>query len=145
MAFSDDDGLHLMAEFEARLANRPVKGTHALATLGSTTECGGEVVTAASPLNIQGRRIACVGDLVRYPDGRETTLVCCAGAALSVDGKPLALVGSLTANGDMIVASLQDSTQIREFADERIPGLFETGYRAPPDPPGVLVCQGKRA
>lgn len=127
-----EDNLREMAEFQARLARRPVKGCYALATLGARTECGGEVVSASSTMNSAGHRIACVGDVVRYPDGRETTITSGAGAALSFRGRPMALVGSFTANGDMIVSSLQSSAQIREFADDAgIPGLFQVGYVAP--------------
>jgi uncharacterized Zn-binding protein involved in type VI secretion len=132
MDHTEEDGLRMMAEFMTKLARRPVKGCYALATLGARTECGGEVVSASTTMNSGGHRIACVGDMVRYPDGRETTITSGAGAALSFRGQPMALVGSFTANGDMIVSSLQNSAQIREFADDAgIPGLFQVGYVAP--------------
>ncbi len=126
-----EDNLREMAEFRVRLARRPVKGCYALATLGARTECGGEVVSASTTMNSGGHCIACVGDLVRYPDSRETTITSGAGAALSFRGRPMALVGSFTANGDMLISSLQNSAQTREFADVGIPGLFQAGYVAP--------------
>jgi uncharacterized Zn-binding protein involved in type VI secretion len=126
-----EDNLREMAEFQARLARRPVKGCYSLATLGSRTECGGEVVSASTTMNSCGHRIACVGDVVRYPDGRETTIRSGAGAALSFRGQPMALIGSFTANGDMIVSSLQNPARIRDFTDTGIPGLFQAGYVAP--------------
>lgn len=135
-----EDNLREMAEFLAKLAARPVKGSYALATQGARTECGGEVTSASTSLRISGNQVACVGDAVRYPDGRETTIVSGAGAALSFNGRPIALVGSFTANGDMIVSSLQSTALIREYADGgAIPGLFQVGYAAPLGPANLVV------
>jgi uncharacterized Zn-binding protein involved in type VI secretion len=120
------------AEFMAKVAARPIKGTYDLATLGAKTKHGGEVATAIMGIEINGHRIACVGDVVRYPDGTESKIVSGAGAALAYKGKPMAIVGSAVANGDTITSSLQSATQIREYADDTgIPGLLQPAYLAP--------------
>ena len=132
MEHTEDEGQRLAAEFMAKLAARPVKGTYDLATLGSKTRRGGEVATASTGMEMDGHRIACVGDMVRYPDGTESKIVSGAGAALAYKGRPMAIVGSATDNGDTITSSLQSAAQIREYADDDgIPGLLQPGYVAP--------------
>ncbi len=132
MEQTEDEGQRLVAEFMARMAARPIKGTYDLATLGAKTKQGGEVATASTGMEISGHRIACVGDVVRYPNGTESKIVSGAGAALAYKGQPIAIVGSATDNGDTIISSLQSSSQIREYADDSgIPGLLQPGYMAP--------------
>lgn len=132
MKHTDDEEQLLAAKFLATLAARPVKATYDLATLGAQTRLGGEVVTASSDMVMDGHRIACVGDVVRYPDGAESEIVSGAGAALAHGDRPVAIVGSATNNGDTITISLQSSAQIREYADDDgIPGLLQRGYMAP--------------
>ena len=132
MEYTEADGQRLVAEFMAKLAARPVKGVYDLATLGSKTRLGGEVATASTGMAMDGHRIACVGDVVRYPDGTESRIVSGAGAALAYKGRPMAIVGSATNNGDTIVSSLQSAAQIREYADDGgIPGLLQPNYMAP--------------
>lgn len=116
-------------------ADRPVKATYLLVTVGSKTARGGVVATSSTGAEIDGRGIACVGDLVRYPDGTESPIASGAGYAAVWDGKPLAIVGSHIANGDVIADSLQGDVKIIEYADdEPTPGLLEVGYK-PPTPP----------
>lgn len=132
MEYTEEEGQRLVAEFMAKLAARPIKGTYDLATLGAKTKQGGEVATASTGMEISGHRIACVGDVVRYPDGSESKIVSGAGAALAYKGQPMAIVGSATDNGDTIITGLQSSAQIREYADDAgIPGLLQPGYVAP--------------
>jgi predicted XRE-type DNA-binding protein/uncharacterized Zn-binding protein involved in type VI secretion len=132
MEYTEEEGQRLAAEFMAKLAARPIKGTYDLATLGAKTKQGGEVATASTGMEISGHRIACVGDVVRYPDGSESKIVSGAGAALAYKSQPMAIVGSATDNGDTIITSLQSSAQIREYADDAgIPGLLQPGYVAP--------------
>lgn len=132
MEYTEEESQRLAAEFMAKLAARPIKGTYDLATLGAKTKQGGEVATASTGMEISGHRIACVGDVVRYPDGSESKIVSGAGAALAYKGQPMAIVGSATENGDTIITSLQSSAQIREYADDAgIPGLLQPGYVAP--------------
>jgi uncharacterized Zn-binding protein involved in type VI secretion len=132
MECTENEGQRLAAEFMAKLASRPVKATYDLATLGAKTRQGGEVVTASTDMKMDGYRIACVGDIVRYPDGIESRIISGAGAALFYKDLPVAIVGSATDNGDMIISSLQNSAQIQEYADDDgIPGLLQPGYTAP--------------
>ncbi|MFV8603149.1 XRE family transcriptional regulator, partial [Ralstonia pseudosolanacearum] len=132
MDYTEDEGQRLAAEFMAKLAARPVKAIYDLATLGAKTRQGGEVVTASTDMAMDGHRIACVGDVVRYSDGTESKIVSGAGFALTFKGRPMAIVGSATENGDTIINSLQSVAQIREYADDDgIPGLLQPGYLAP--------------
>ena len=132
MEYTEVDGQRLVAEFMATLAARSVKGVYDLATLGSKTRLGGEVATASTGMTMDGHRIACVGDVVRYPDGTESKIVSGAGAALTYKGQPMARVGSATDNGDTIITSLQSSAQIHEYADDAgILGLLQPGYVVP--------------
>ncbi|AKZ28059.1 hypothetical protein BL247_14870 [Ralstonia solanacearum] len=132
MEYTEDEGQRLAAEFMAKLAARPVKAIYDLATLGAKTRQGGEVVTASTGMVMDGHRIACVGDVVRYSDGTESKIVSGAGFALTFKGRPMAIVGSATENGDTIINSLQSVAQIREYADDDgIPGLLQPGYLAP--------------
>jgi len=132
MDCTEDEGQRLAAEFTAKLASRPVKATYDLATIGAKTQQGGEVVTASTDMQMDGHRIACVGDVVRYADGTESRIISGAGAALFYKDRPVAIVGSATDSGDIICSSLQSSAQIQEYADEDgIPGLLQPGYPAP--------------
>lgn len=131
MEWTKQQGGRLAAEFNAKLASRPVVTTYDLATLGAKTRQGGEVVTASTDMKLEGHRIACVGDVVRYPDGSASKIVSGAGAALAYKDRPVAIVGSATDNGDTIVSSLQNSAQIWEYSDDDgIPGLLQPGYVA---------------
>ncbi|WDH55893.1 PAAR domain-containing protein [Pseudomonas chlororaphis] len=132
MKYTVEEGQHLAAKFMAKHAARPIKATYDLATLGARTRLGGEVATACSSVKVSGHRIACVGDRVRYPDGTESKIVSGAGAALTHQGLPMAIVGSATDNGDSIISSLQSCAQIREYADGNgIPGLLQPGFEVP--------------
>ncbi|NWA82467.1 PAAR domain-containing protein [Pseudomonas sp. D2002] len=109
---------------------RPVKAIYDYATLGSKTRMGGEIVTASTGIEIHDLSIACVGDRVRYPDGKESEIVSGAGFAATYKGLPIAIVGSATENGDTVTGSLQNLAQVVEYADdEGIPGLLQPGYR----------------
>lgn len=129
MENAETEGQRLMDEFMAKQAARPVKATYHYATLGSKTRMGGEIVTASTGIKIHEHRVACVGDWVRYPDGTETEIVSGAGFAAAFKGRPIAIVGSATDNGDTVTCSLQRDVLIVEYADgEGIPGLLQPGY-----------------
>lgn len=114
---------------EIQPSTRPIKAIYDYATLGSRTRMGGEIITASTSLEIHDLRIACVGDRVRYPDGKESEIVSGAGFAATYKGLPIAIVGSATDNGDTVTSSLQNLAQVVEFADgEGIPGLLKAGY-----------------
>lgn len=115
---------------EIQQSTRPIKAIYDYATLGSRTRMGGEIITASTSLEIHDLRIACVGDRVRYPDGKESEIVSGAGFAATYKGLPIAIVGSATDNGDTVTGSLQNLAQVVEYADgEGIPGLLKPGYR----------------
>jgi uncharacterized Zn-binding protein involved in type VI secretion len=110
---------------------RKVIARYPIATIGSRTRRGGEVVLAGQGEPADDFRIACVGDRVRYPDGSESVIVSGAGHASTYANRPIALVGSHIANGDCIVARAQSIGEIVVVEGEPIPGLLEPGY-APP-------------
>ena len=110
---------------------RKVIARYPIATIGSRTRRGGEVVLASQGEPADDFRIACVGDRVRYPDGSESVIVSGAGHASTYANRPIALVGSHIANGDCIVARAQSIGEIVVVEGEPIPGLLEPGY-APP-------------
>jgi uncharacterized Zn-binding protein involved in type VI secretion len=112
-------------------APRKVVARYPIATIGSRTRRGGEVVLAGQGEPADNFRIACVGDRVRYPDGSESVIVSGAGHASTYANRPIALVGSHIANGDCIVARAQSIGEIVVMEGEPIPGLLEPGY-APP-------------
>lgn len=115
---------------EIQPSTRPIKAIYDYATLGSRTRMGGEIITASTSLEIHDLRIACVGDRVRYPDGKESEIISGAGFAATYKGLPIAIVGSATDNGDTVTSSLQNLAQVVEYADgEGIPGLLTAAYR----------------
>jgi len=110
---------------------RRVIARYPIATIGSRTRHGGEVVLASQGEPADDFRIACVGDRVRYPDGSESVIVSGAGHASTYANRPIALVGSHIANGDRIVARAQSIGDTVVVDGEPIPGLLEPGYALP--------------
>jgi uncharacterized Zn-binding protein involved in type VI secretion len=128
-----EEELQLLQAESKRLAARPIKAEYVLATLGSKTRMGGEVVTVNKAVKVDIHPIACVGDIIRYPDGTETKIISGAGYASVIGDKPAAIVGSVAENGDVIISSLQDAMKFGEYADgDGIPGLLQPGYVPPP-------------
>ena len=113
------------------------KGVYYLATIGSKTARGGEVVTANTGMVIDNFKVALVGDAVRYPDGSETSIISGAGYAMTVGGVPVAITGSELENGDHIIDSRQNTHCIAEYADDPIPGLLYRNYTYPYPPAGA--------
>ena len=111
--------------------SRKIVARYPIATIGSRTDRGGEVVLAGSDPHRDEFRVACVGDRVRYPDGSESEIVSGAGHASTFADRPIALVGSHVANGDRIVARAQSIGEIVVVEGESIPGLLEPGYMLP--------------
>jgi uncharacterized Zn-binding protein involved in type VI secretion len=99
-----------------------------LATLGSKTERGGEVVTATTIATSYDLAVAAVGDLVRYPNGDEAYITSGAGARLNFDGKVVALVGSHISNGDKIISCPVETPVLDEPDDNPIVGFLDEGY-----------------
>lgn len=119
-------------------APRKVIARYPIATIGSRTRRGGEVVLASHGEPADDYRIACFGDRVRYPDGSESVIVSGAGHASTYANRPIALVGSHIANGDRIVARAQSIGEIVVVEGEPIAGLLEPGY-APPAAVGAAA------
>lgn len=119
-------------KFNPAPARRKITARYPIATIGSRTEQGGEVVVADNVVHMDGFRIACVGDRVRYPDGRESIIVSGAGNASTFGDRPVALVGSHVENGDRIALSRQNMGEIVLFeGDAPIVGLLQPGYLPP--------------
>jgi uncharacterized Zn-binding protein involved in type VI secretion len=110
---------------------RKVVARYPIATIGSRTSRGGQVVLASNDQYVDDYRIACVGDRVRYPDGSESVITSGAGHASTIANRPIALVGSHVANGDRIVARAQSMGEIIVLEGEPVPGLLEPGYMPP--------------
>lgn len=113
-------------------AVRKVMARYPIATVGSHTVLGGQVIVPEDELHLDGFRIACVGDRVRYPDGSESIIVSGAGNASTFGDRPVALVGSHVENGDRIALSPQSVGEIVLFeGDAPIAGLLQPGYMPP--------------
>ncbi|MFC5548138.1 PAAR domain-containing protein [Massilia aerilata] len=102
-----------------------------IASVGSRTSRGGQVVLASNDPFADDFHVACVGDRVRYPDGSESVIVSGAGHASTIANRPIALVGSHVANGDRIVMRAQSIGEIVVLEGEPVPGLLEPGYVPP--------------
>jgi uncharacterized Zn-binding protein involved in type VI secretion len=111
-------------------SSRKIVARYPLATIGSRTSLGGEVVaTCGETIGKDEFRLARVGDRVRYADGSESVITSGAGHASTIGAYPVALVGSHVANGDEIVATLHSMGEIVVRAgDAPIPGLLQPGY-----------------
>jgi uncharacterized Zn-binding protein involved in type VI secretion len=108
---------------------RRIIARYPIATVGSRTRRGGQVVDAEG--HTDDFRVACVGDRVRYPDGSESVITSGAGHASTFADRPIALVGSHIANGDRIVARAQSIGEIIVVEGEQVAGLLEPGYQPP--------------
>jgi uncharacterized Zn-binding protein involved in type VI secretion len=113
------------------LVSRKVVARYPIATIGSRTSRGGQVVLASNDPFADDYRIACVGDRVRYPDGSESVITSGAGHASTIGNRPIALIGSHVANGDRIVVRAQSMGEIVVLEGESVPGLLEPGYMPP--------------
>jgi uncharacterized Zn-binding protein involved in type VI secretion len=109
--------------------SRRIIARYPIATIGSRTRRGGQVVDANG--HDDDFRVACVGDRVRYPDGSESVITSGAGHASTFADRPIALVGSHIANGDRIVARAQSIGEIIVVEGEQVAGLLEPGYQPP--------------
>lgn len=124
------DGIDLDAASGNAIASaRRIIARYPIATIGSRTRRGGQVVDADG--HVDDFRVACVGDRVRYPDGSESVITSGAGHASTFADRPIALVGSHIANGDRIVTRAQSLGEIVVVEGEPVSGLLEPGYRPP--------------
>ncbi|MET3928817.1 putative Zn-binding protein involved in type VI secretion [Lysobacter sp. OAE881] len=92
----------------SQLASYP---NHAVATVGARTAQGGTVVSGDPRVLMDGHAIACVGDRVTYPDGRDARIQS-GSRHVFVAERAIAAVGSRLDNGDVIVESLQSAVAL---------------------------------
>lgn len=104
--------------------------TYLFATMVSLAGRGGRVTRVTTNAEYEGKALARVGDVVKYDDGSQATIIDGAGFAGTWEDKPLALVGSHLSNGDTIIETLQDGLGISVRDSEFIPGLFDPAYIA---------------
>jgi uncharacterized Zn-binding protein involved in type VI secretion len=111
-----------------QVSSRKIAARYLIATIGSRTKRGGEVVLGRDERHADDYQVACVGDRVRYPDGSESVITSGAGLASTFADRPIALVGSHIANGDRIVSRAQSMGEIVVMEGEEVAGLLDPGY-----------------
>ncbi|WP_368086485.1 PAAR domain-containing protein [Variovorax sp. OV329] len=90
---------------------------------------GGAVVSASSKMNMDGREVALVGDVVNYPDGREESITSGAGIGAVVEGRSAAVVGSHVSGGDRIVSTPVQVARICIYEELPVSGFLIEGFR----------------
>lgn len=115
----------LVAEMESML-HRPILHIFRGATAGSLTRHGGVTRETSGKSTLGGHYAARVGDKVVYPDGREATIICGAGKGRVMEGKSMALVGSMLDNGDEIISTPQGSQMFVFREGDALPDGFLT-------------------
>lgn len=113
----------LLAEMESVL-RRPVLRIFRGATAGSLTRDGGVIREASGKSTLSGYYAARVGDKAVYTDGREATIICGAGKARMMQGKSMALVGSMLDNGDVIISTPQGREMFVFREGDTLPDAF---------------------
>ncbi|KAB0491098.1 hypothetical protein [Pseudomonas vancouverensis] len=108
LARFSDQALAVVRQQQAFMEAHPARAIYRLATEGSQNRDGGIVQQATSALEYtleSGRkvRVAQIGDVVVYADGRTAQIVTGAGT----ENSDIALVGSRLCNGDEIINTLQ--------------------------------------
>ncbi|MFV0662086.1 PAAR domain-containing protein [Denitromonas sp.] len=130
MEFVAEDTKRLTAERPPDAITRPSRIRYPTATASSTTARGGRIFATSGIVTVGGR-IALVGDLVRYPDGSEARIVSGAGEALRYRDRPVALIGSMLDNGDIITGPAHHGLAVIRYSDDPpIPGLLEADFAA---------------
>lgn len=118
-------------EHQSDLLSQPVIGIRRMASEGSQSRLGGQVIKGTAGVKItldDGNKvtIAAKGDPVQYPDGSIAFIVTGAGKANS----DIALVGSRLDNGDEIINTPQGVALLairagQHWADDFLPEEFE--------------------
>lgn len=76
--------------------------------LGDATSHGGNVISASSTFEIEGRNAALLNDVVTCPEHGNNRIIECDIAAYEEDGRGIVLHGCKTECGSVVMASLQD-------------------------------------
>lgn len=111
-----------MLEQEQRISE------YLFATIDARTERGGRVSHVPST-EIDGKRIALVGDTVSYDDGSDARIIYGAGFGMTWRDKPGARVRRHLDNGDIIISTRQHDYGIKVRKGESVPGLFDSAWR----------------
>lgn len=74
-----------------------------IATLGTPTSHGGEVVTATAAFSIEGRKVARVGDKITCPEHGDGYIT--DGGHAAIEGRNIARHGSETSCGATLIVS----------------------------------------
>ena len=82
--------------------------------MGDKTDHGGVVIEGAPNSDIDGKRIARIGDKVTCPQKGHggTTVIVTGDPTCLIDGKPVARHGDKTACGATLIATQQNTTDI---------------------------------
>lgn len=115
----------LAAEMESML-QRPVLHIFRGAIAGSLTRHGGVIRETSGKSTLGGHYAARGGDKVVYPDGREETIICGASKGRVMQGKSMALVGSMLDNCDEIISMHQGSQMFVFREGDALPYGFLT-------------------
>lgn len=76
--------------------------------LGDATSHGGNVISASSTFEIEGRNAALLNDVVTCPEHGNNRIIECDIAAYEEDGRGIVLHGCKTECGSVVMASCQD-------------------------------------
>lgn len=74
-----------------------------IATIGTPTTHGGQVITATATCTISGKKIACVGDQVSCPEHGKGVIT--DGGFVTIGGKCIARHGSTTSCGATLIVT----------------------------------------
>ncbi|MFM0335429.1 hypothetical protein [Paraburkholderia fungorum] len=97
----------------------PAGTKHHFATIGALTERGGMLrkVTSTFEVRETSRNAALMGDFIEYEDGSRAQIITGVGIPDTPHFKPVAVVGSMLDNGDVIT----DSPHHKEHATSFVP------------------------
>lgn len=133
LAGMDEGARSLIAGQEAFCRQHPIAAIYRLATAGCRTRRGG-IGNEHNARQDEGLKIRLEdgqwvsvlteGCIVTYPDGSTAKIISSAGSEYSLEGKGIALVGSLLDNGDEIISTPQDSSVLVVRVGEPMPEDF---------------------
>ena len=84
--------------------------TYALACVGDKTDHGGQIISGNATFDMDGRKLAQVGDLTVCPKCKGTFAITTGTDNFAVDGRQAAIHGSKTACGATIIAKQTNTT-----------------------------------